>query len=493
MTYKNYLIFDFGASNGRAIVAKFNGKMFKIEVAHRFDNKSVYVFNTLYFDILMLFSELKIGILSSVKKYKNITSIGVDSWASDFGFIDKNGKLISNIVHYRDRKRHDIAQKLFGIISKKELFELTGGILLTSLGIFHMYSLKLQNATELLNAYKFLMIPDMFNYFLTGELFNEFTNSTTTLLYNQKKKKWEDKILNKIGISKDIFCQNTMPGTKIGNTSKELCGKLEIKPISVIAPATHDSVSAVAGIPVINKENNWAFLSIGTWYVIGTEMVFPIINENVFKSGYANFGGVEGLNIFAKSVTGLWIIQQCRETWIKERGKNISWNEIVSKSLLSDPFRSFIDLNDPQFSKTQINMSGIIRKYCRDTGQYIQKDIGDISRCIYESIAMSIKHNLNLLEKLINKEIKLLQLVGGGTNNKLLCQWIADATGVLVSSGSPEATSIGNLLMQLKGTGEIDNLEQGREIAANSIKATYYKPINKESWDDVYERYLEIF
>jgi len=493
LAYKNYLIFDFGASNGRAIVAKFSGEKFKIEVVHRFDNKSVYVSNTLYFDFLMLFSELKTGILLSVKKYRNIESIGIDSWASDFGFIDKNGKLISNLVHYRDRKRHDVAQKLFGIIPKKELFELTGGILLTSLGIFHMYSLKLQNATELLNAHKFLMIPDMFNYFLTGELLNEFTNSATTLLYNQKKKKWEEKILNKIGISKDIFCPIINPGIKIGNTSKELCSELEIKPISVIAPATHDSASAVAGIPITNKEKNWAFLSIGTWYLIGAEMAFPIINEKVFKSGYANFGGVESTNIFAKSVTGLWIIQQCMKTWIKERGGNISWNEIVSKSLLSDPFKSFIDLNGPQFSKTQIDMPGIIRKYCKDTGQHVQKDIGDISRCIYESIVMNIKYNLNLLEKLINKEIKLLQLVGGGTKNKLLCQWIADATGVLVSAGTPEATSIGNFLMQLKGTGEIDSLEQGREIASNSMKAVYYKPTNKESWDDAYERYLEIF
>jgi len=492
MNYKNYLIFDFGASNGRAIIAKFNGSRFGIEVIHRFDNKPVYVSDTLYFDILRLFSELNIGILSSVKKYKNITSIGIDTWASDFGFIDKNGKIISNLVHYRDRKRHDVAQKLFNIIPKKELFELTGGIFLTSLGLFHMFSLKLQNATELLNAYKFLMVPDIFNYFLTGELFNEFTNATTTLLYNQKKRKWEDKILNKIGISKDIFCQIIMPGAKIGNIAKELCSELEIKSIPVIVPATHDSASVVAGIPITNKEKNWAFISIGTWYVIGVETDSPIINENVFKLGYANFGGVEELNIFAKSVTGLWIIQQCRKTWIKERGKDISWNEIVRASFLSEPFELFININDLQFSKTQINMPSIISEYCKDTGQYIPKDMGDISRCIYESIVMSIKYNLNSLEKLINRKIKLFKLVGGGIKNKLLCQWIADATGVLVSAGSPEATSIGNLLMQLKGTGEIDNLEQGREIASNSIKAIYYKSKNKERWDDAYERYLKI-
>jgi len=397
MSYKNYLIFDFGASNGRAIVAKFDGEKADIQVTHRFENRSIYASDTLYFNILRLFSELKIGILSSIKKYKNIASMGIDTWASDFGFIDKNGKLISNVVHYRDRKRHNMAKKLFNIIPKKELFKLTGGIFLTSLGLFHIFSLKLQNATELLNAYKFLMIPDIFNYFLTGELFNEFTNATTTLMYNQVEKKWEDKILNKIGISKDIFCQIIMPGAKIGNIQKSVSNELEINPIPVIAPATHDTSSAIAGVPVIDKNKNYLFNNIGTWCIAIKETSRPVINDEVFRSGYANEAGVGGINMLYKNITGLWIIQQCRKRWVKDKGEDISWDEIVSLSSSAVSFKFFIDVDNPIFSQIQINMPDIIRQYCRDKNQSIPEDISilgfdDIEWAKYSEPALTTIH-----------------------------------------------------------------------------------------------------
>jgi len=492
MAYKNYLIFDFGASNGRAAVARFDGQKFDLETTHRFDNRPVYAAGALYWDILRLYSELKMGLQYSVKKYKNIISMGLDTWGADFGFIDKNGKLISNPVHYRDEKRSNDANKLYKIISREELFKLTGAMINPIFDLFHLYSLKLRNATEFVNRDKFLTIPDIFNYFLTGETYNEYTRLTNSIMYNQKEKKWEDRIFDKLGLTKDIFPEIIMPGEKIGSISGDVCIELEIETMLVIAPVTHDTPSAVAGIPVADKNKNWAFISMGTWCIIGQETKSPIINDETMKAGFSNEGGAEGLNLFVKNITGLWIIQQCRERWIKDEGSDISWDEIVKMSFSAEAFKSFIDVDDPVFSKPQVDMPKVLQEYCKNRGQNIPEGIGEISRCIYESLAMKFRHDLDALEKLTGDKIELLHLVGGGIQNKLLCQWTADVTGSPVVAGPTETTSVGNLLMQLKGTGEIKTLEEGRKISLASSKVTSYQPKDKNRWDEAYSRYLKM-
>jgi len=492
MAYKNYLIFDFGASNGRAAVARFDGQKFDLETTHRFDNRPVYAAGALYWDILRLYSELKMGLQYSVKKYKNIISMGLDTWGADFGFIDKNGKLISNPVHYRDEKRSNDANKLYKIISREELFKLTGAMINPIFDLFHLYSLKLRHATEFVNRDKFLTIPDIFNYFLTGETYNEYTRLTNSIMYNQKEKKWEDRIFDKLGLTKDIFPEIIMPGEKIGSISGDVCTELEIETMLVIAPVTHDTPSAVAGIPVADKNKNWAFISMGTWCIIGQETKSPIINDETMKAGFSNEGGAEGLNLFVKNITGLWIIQQCRERWIKDEGSDISWDEIVKMSFSAEAFKSFIDVDDPVFSKPQVDMPKVLQEYCKNRGQNIPEGIGEISRCIYESLAMKFRHDLDALEKLTGDRIELLHLVGGGIQNKLLCQWTADVTGSPVVAGPTETTSVGNLLMQLKGTGEIKTLEEGRKISLASSKVTSYQPKDKNRWDEAYSRYLKM-
>jgi len=493
MVSKNYLIFDFGASNGRSAVARYDGNKFYMEVTHRFDNRPVYASGTLYWDILRLYSELIIGIQSSVKKYKDIASMALDTWGADFGFIDSNGKLISNPVHYRDEKRKVDACSLYEIISRKELFELTGSAIIPIFDLFHLYSLKLQNAPEFINGNKFLTIPDIFNYFLTGRAYNEYTRITTSIMYNQKENRWEDKIFDKLDLPKDIFPEIIMPGEEIDDISNNICSELEIETIPVIAPATHDTPSAVAGIPVVSKNKNWAFISMGTWCIIGKETEGPIINNQAFNADFSNEGGVEGINLFVKHITGLWIIQQCREKWIKDSNRDISWDEIVKLSSAAEPFKSFINVNDPIFSKPQIDMPETINKYCKEKGQSILGSIGEISRCIYESFAMQFKYGLDKLEKLTGKKLELLHVVGGGTQNKLLCQWTADAAGIPVVAGPAETTSVGNLLMQLKASGEIETLDEGRAISMNSSIVSNYKPEDKSRWDEEYSRYLKIF
>jgi len=490
---KNYLIFDFGASNGRSAVARFDGDKFDIEVTHRFNNRPVYAAGTLYWDILRLYSELMVGIQSSVKKYKNITSMAIDTWGADFGFIDNNGKLISNPVHYRDKKRKADARSLYKIISREELFELTGAAIIPIFDLFHLYSLKMQNATEFVNGDRFLTIPDLFNYFLTGRTYNEYTRITTSIMYNQKEGRWEDRIFEKLDLPRDIFPGIIKPGEKIDNISNKLCSELEIETMPVIAPAAHDTSSAVAGIPVVNKNKNWAFISMGTWCIIGKETESPIINDQAFNAGFSNEGGVEGINLFVNHITGLWIIQQCREKWIKDSSKLISWEEIVKLSSTARPFKSFINVNGPIFAQTQVDMPETINKYCKDKGQALPESIGEISRCIYESIAMKFKHDLNKLEELTGKKIEIIHLMGGGIQNKLLCQWTADATGTPVIAGPTETTSVGNLIMQLKASGEIKTLGEGRAISLNSSIVSNYKPENRDRWDEEYSKYLKIF
>jgi sugar (pentulose or hexulose) kinase len=492
MAFKNYLIFDFGASNGRSAIARFDGNKFDIEITHRFDNRPVYAAGTLYWDILRLYSELIIGIQSSVKKYKNIASMALDTWGADFGFIDSKGKLISNPVHYRDEKRKVDACSLYEIISRKELFRLTGAAIIPIFDLFHLYSLKLQNAPEFVNGNKFLTMPDIFNYFLTGRAYNEYTRITTSVMYNQKEGRWENKIFDRLDLPRDIFSEIIMPGEEIDNISNNLCSELEIETIPVIAPAAHDTPSAVAGIPVVSKNKNWAFISMGTWCIIGQETESPIINDQAFNADFSNEGGAEGINIFVKHITGLWIIQQCREKWIKDSNRDISWDEIVKLSSAAEPFKSFINVNDLIFSKPQVDMPETISKYCKGKGQGVPESIGEISRCIYESLAMQFKYDLSKLEKLTSKKIELLHLVGGGTQNKLLCQWTADAAGIPTIAGPTETTSVGNLLMQLKASGEIKNLDEGRKISLNSSEVTNYKPKDGDRWSEEYSRYLKI-
>ena len=281
------------------------------------------------------------------------------------------------------------------------------------------------------------------------------------------------------------------PGENIGNISQEGCKGLEIETIPVIAPATHDTASAIAGIPV-KDDKNWAFISIGTWAIMGQRTEVQMVSDKILKAGFANEGGVEVPNIFMNEMVGLWIIQQCRDRWIKDTGKDITWDEIIEAAKSVKPFYAFIDISAEDFAQLQNNMPKFIQSHCKDRGQNIPEGIGEISRCIFESLAMRFRYNLSIMEKLTGQKNTILYIVGGGVQNKLLCQFIADALEMPVTAGPIEATSAGNLFMQLKGTGEISNLSEGRQISSNSSKIIDYEPKNKKVWGDAYERYLTI-
>jgi len=491
---KKYIITDFGASNGRVCIGTYYGNKFEIETLHRFENSQVLLNGRYFWDILKLFSELKNGISAAFNKYGNIRSVAVDTWAFDFGLIDKSGKLISNPLTYRDpEKSSRHPGNLLKTITQEEFYDLTGYFATPLAPAFYFEKLVSEKSYELENTYKFLLLSDLFNYFLTGNLALEYSMACSTLMVNCRTKTWENRIIENSGFSKGILPDIIDPGVKIGNISQELCNEMGIKPFPVAAAVGHDTASAIAGIPSDSKETAPAFLSTGTWLVLGTETDYPIINLNALKHMFTNEGGVFKRNFFARNLTGFWIIQQCVDKWQRLSGSRISWEEIDESYRSERPFLTFINTEDPVFLQNNDDMPQLIRSYCLQNNMPVPQSTGEISRCIYESLVMTVKHYFELLVENYGRKINKLHLTGGGTNNRLFCQWLSNALGVTIIAGPVEASSTGNLLMQLMADNEIKSIEEGRLLSLNSTKLIKYEPSDCDLWGNKYKEYLNIF
>lgn len=484
---KKVLAFDFGASGGRAMCGTFDGERITIEELHRFSNDPVFVQDTMYWDVLRLLFEIKQGLIKA-KKCGKISSIGIDTWGVDFGLIDKEGRLLENPVHYRDKRTVGLVEESFKELDKETFYQITGNQFMELNTVFQLYSLVKERPELLERADRLLLMPDLLNYFLTGEKTAEYSIASTTQLLDARKKDWSDTVLDALGIPKRIFPSITKTGTKIGTLTDAICRELGLEKTDVVAVAGHDTQSALVSVPA--REKDFIFLSCGTWSLLGTELDEPIINEKSEYYNLTNEGGYEGKISFLKNIVGLWCIQESRRQWIRE-GREYGFGELEQMAKAAPGLRCFIDPDAPEFLPAG-NIPEKIRKFCEKTGQYVPQTEGEIVRCINESLAMKYRQAVEEIEKCTGRAYETVYMVGGGIQSALLCQCTANACGRHVSAGPVEATVLGNVALQLLASGDIASLSEAREVIRRSQEIADYEPQNGADWDEAFARYKQI-
>lgn len=480
------LALDFGASSGRAIVGTFDGEKISLKEIHRFTNDPVILVDTMYWDVLRLFHDIKTGLIKAKQEGK-IQSLGIDTWGVDFGLLDKNGKLLENPVHYRDARTKGMMEKVFSKMDKEKLYNVTGNQFMELNTIFQLMAIKEQQPELLDRAETMLLMPDLLNYFLSKEKCTEYTIASTTQLLDAKSKKWSSEIIENLNLPKNIFTNIVQPGTKIGKLSKEISEELGIDSIDVIAVAGHDTQAAMVAVPT--QEEDFIFLSCGTWSLLGTELATPIINETSAKLNITNEGGAANKTSFLKNIIGLWLIQESRRQWIRE-GKEYGFGELEQMASKVGKIDSFIDTDNEEFIPAG-NVPKRIREYCERTGQYVPQNEAEIVRCIDQSLAIKYRYALEQIEASTGKKYQAINIIGGGIQSKLLCQLTANVCGRKVIAGPVEATVMGNIALQLIALGEIKDIKEAREVIANSENVTVYEPQNDEDWDAIYNKVKE--
>lgn len=484
---KTVLAFDFGASSGRAILGKYNGETIEYSEVHRFSNDPVTVNGTFYWDVLRLFHEIKQGILKA-KLAGGFDSIGIDTWGVDFGLLDKNGCLLENPVHYRDARNAGMAEKSFEFIPRQRLYELTGIQFMDFNTAFQLLSLKLNRPELLERAETLLFMPDLLGYFLTGCKTAEYSIATTSQLIDIKTRSWCGEIFEKLGIPQRIMPEVRPTGSMLGMLSEEICAELGVPAVPVYSVCGHDTQSAITAVPSGKKD--FAFISSGTWSLFGTETDAPIVNEKSASFNVTNEGGYGFSTAFLKNICGLWLIQESRRQWIRE-GKEYSYADLEKLALGEKPFACFINPDAPDFASPG-DLPGRIKEYCRRTGQYVPQTVGEIVRCIYESLAMRYRFVLEGLQDCTGKKYGVINVVGGGTKDGLLCRMTADSCNVPVYAGPIEATVLGNIAVQLMSLGEIAGIEQARSVIAAGEKLKYFEPSEAEAFAFAYGRFLSV-
>ena len=484
---KRVLAFDFGASSGRAIIGCFDGDKITLEEVHRFSNDPVSVGGTVYWDVLRLFYEIKQGIIKA-KIAGGFDSIGIDTWGVDFGLIDSEGKLMENPVHYRDARTAGLVDEAFKTMPKEKLYGITGIQFMELNTLFQLISLKKYRPWMLERADKMLFMPDLFGYMLTGKMCAEYSIASTSQLIDLDKRTWSKEILDAFGIKESVFAPLVQPGTVLGELSKEICEECGVDPVPVISVCGHDTQSAITSVPC--EDGDFAFLSSGTWSLFGTELEKPIVNETSMNINITNEGGFDGSTGFLKNIIGLWLIQESRRQW-KREGKEYSYADLEKLALAAEPFKCFIDPDAPEFVPHG-NIPERVREFCRKTGQYVPETVGEIMRCIYESLAMKYRLTFEKLRECTERDYPVIHVIGGGTKDGLLCQMTANSCDRTVKAGPIEATVMGNVAVQLMSDGSVKNIGQARKIVADSSELKTFEPKDTDKWAGAYEDFLKI-
>ena len=480
------LAFDFGASGGRAILGCLQDGKLVTEEIHRFSNDPVEVRGTFYWDVLRLFHEIKQGILKCANSgHKDIDSIAIDTWGVDFGLLDEQGNLLGNPYHYRDSHTDGMMEEAFKIIPRYEFYAKTGLQFMKFNSVFQLLALKQHQSPALKQAKTMLLMPDLFNYFLTGVKASEVSIASTTQLLKPGTMEWDTEIIDRLGLPGDIFTGIVASGTVIGSLSPELAKELGVGEIPVIAAAGHDTQAAIVSVPA--ETSDYAYISCGTWSLMGIESETPIINEKSDALAFTNEAGVDNKTTFLKNIMGLWLVQESKRQWDRE-GKSYSFAQLETMAVEAKPFESFIDPED-DFFMAPGDMPDRIREYCRKTNQPVPQTEGEIMRCIYQSLALKYRQTLESLEEVKGGELPVIHMIGGGIKDQMLCQLTANATGRKVAAGPVEATSIGNLMVQAMALGEVKDLQEARQVVKQSFSVKVYEPQEVVAWNEAYEKY----
>ena len=484
---KRVLAFDFGASSGRAIVGVFDGDKIELREVHRFSNDPVKINGTFYWDVQRLFFEIKQGILKA-KEDGGFDSIGIDTWGVDFGLLRKDGTLVENPVHYRDARNDGMVELAKKYMSHEEMYDITGIQFMDFNTIFQLLSLKENRPYILEEADKLLFMPDLLSYMLSGVKSTEYSIATTSQMVDLKTHDWSDKILDTFGIKKDLLTPIVPTGAVIGQLSDDICEELGVPKADIVSVASHDTQSAITAAPCENDD--FAFISCGTWSLFGTEVKEPILNEASKKLNVTNEGGYDYTIAFLKNICGLWLIQESRRQWIRE-GKEYSYADLEKVALECEPFKCFIDPDAPEFAPMG-NIPKRVQEYCEKTNQYVPQTVGEIMRCIYESLAMKYRYTFDGIKDCTGKDYDRIHVMGGGTKDKLLLSMTAQSCNVDVYGGPIEATALGNIAVQLMSSGAISDIKQARKIIADGENLKLYTPDNRDEWENAYSTFKKI-
>jgi rhamnulokinase len=482
---KHYIAVDLGAESGRVILATVTDDALELLQAHRFPNGPLQQGDSIRWDFDRIMSEIKTGIKKAFElSTARVCGIGVDSWGVDFGLIDGQGRLLENPYHYRDGRTNGILDKAFALMDKRDIYEHTGIQFLQFNSAFQLLAARLSGSKALARCKKLIFIADLVAYHLCGRAFAEYTLASTSQLMDMTSGQWSHPVFDKLGLDLEIMPDVVQPGTIVTNIEDKIASELGIDRVPVITVGSHDTACAVAGVPA--SDGNWAYISSGTWSLVGVEVPEAVISDETFENTFTNEGGVEGTIRLLKNVMGLWLVQECRRQWLCE-GEEFSYQQLTELARQAEPFTAYIDPDYGEFLSPG-DMPAKINGYLEEAGQSRIADKGQMIRVILESLALKYRWVIEKLEGILQQKIELVHVVGGGIQNELLCQFTADSAGRKVIAGPVEATAVGNVIMQARATGQIESLAEGRRIIRNSFELKSYQPGKTDRWDQVFER-----
>ncbi len=488
MKNKSFLAFDLGATSGRSILGTIENGRLQMKELTRFPNQILQIGNHFHWNIYSIFEHIKAGLIAAKKEGVEITSIGIDTWGVDFALLAEDGSILGAPYAYRDPHTVGAPEKYFEIVPREKVYELTGIQVMNFNSLYQLFALCQANNSLLKATKEILFMPDALAYMLTGNKVVEYTIASTSQILNPRTKQFEAELLEKAGVCPSILGEIVMPGHEIGTLRDDLAEESELGKVKVVAVAGHDTGAAVAAVPAENEK--FAYLSSGTWSLMGIEVKDAIINEETFALNFTNEGGVEGTTRFLKNITGMWLLEQCLKEWKKE-GITYAYEKLVQMADTVPAFQSLLDTDHASFANP-LSMTTAIVDYCEATGQTVPSSHAEFVRCIFESLSLKYNYVLGKLKGLAPFPIEKLHVIGGGSKNPLLNQWTANSIGIPVIAGPSEATAIGNIMIQAKAAGCVDSLQEMRHIIRESVLLDEFLPQNPEVWADAYQKFLAV-